>query len=1005
MTIIIVGAGMSGLTAGLTLLFHNITNFIILESSSRFGGRLDIKEFGNGYVNLGTQTVGSDNEKDEYLQILKEKELITTKNDYFWKSVPILSNGDKISIEIVEKIKIKLDSILNGIVDKRNDLDGTLGDELRKRFLNEIEDIEGADEAVKTQFLELYEKYYCTKFGFETLSDITVKDFKVPNDIYYEVKANGTQEILDALEEHFEVTGIKDKILFDKKVIKVFYDKQSQNESVQITCHDGTSYFAEHVIITLPLGVLKETHSSTFVPPLPESKVNIIQSLGIGSTNKIFLEFDTAWWDSEWTGVNFLWRKNELSRIKNTRYFWIKGIVGLNPFEGQSNVLEARIHGKNSIVIEFAKYADLQKGFKYLLQHFLKVEVKPSKILVTKWNTDLNFRESHTYNSVSAEMFGVSRQELPSPILNSKGSPVIILSGDFTSPDNYGTLIGAIETGKRDALQVVEYLSGKMPVTRDSYLSTNRLEKSVDVLILGAGAAGIGAARKLDAANLTYLILEGSDEVGGRIRNKYMTNTNPNLKEHVAVSAGAQWLHGRRNPLYTYAKNKNLTVFDKSQEESGLFMRDDGIEIEANFAEQIDTIIEDILEEADEIYYEENDLKYPESLDKFMTDRFERKIRFLSNDKKIQARQLLDWHKRSITIDNAADDFKKISAKHWGRFEYVGGKWEHISLKNGFAEVLGLMAKDLGSDKFFFNKVVEKIHWASEMTYDEEKNPQKRNVLVKCTDGSLYSANHVIVTFSLGVLKHDADRLFLPALPQKHRDAIDCLGFGAITKVFLQFESNWWGDDEGIQFVYRENDYDEEENKNFLRYMTGFELVYTGPKNTLIGWVGGKGVEILENLDDKEIIDAIMKHLEKFVGYTVSYPKRYFISRWLGNPLTRGSYSFASIDCDANNITPKDLAAKITFKDQYANSTKTASTVTDGSPLLQFAGEGSSQVYYSTAHGAYLSGEDAAKAINKQYVRSKSVMSQIFDMIEYTELLVGLGFAAGAFIEDILDSL
>lgn len=149
--------------------------------------------------------------------------------------------------------------------------------------------------------------------------------------------------------------------------------------------------------------------------------MNAIQSLGVGTTNKIFLEFETAWWNSDWQGATFIWRQSELFRIKNTKYFWIKGIVGFFPVEGQRNMLQAIIHGKNSIMMELAKENDLQKGIKYLLEHFLNVEQKPSKITVSKWTTDPNHRGSHSYDTVSAQMFRASRKDLAAPILNSKG--------------------------------------------------------------------------------------------------------------------------------------------------------------------------------------------------------------------------------------------------------------------------------------------------------------------------------------------------------------------------------------------------------------------------------------------------------------------------------------------------------------------------------------------------------------------------------------------------------
>lgn len=143
--------------------------------------------------------------------------------------------------------------------------------------------------------------------------------------------------------------------------------------------------------------------------------------MGVGTTNKIFLEFDSPWWESEWNGTTFVWRQSELFRIKNTKYFWIKGIVGLFPVEGQPNMLQAIIHGKNSIIMELAKESDLQKGIKYLLEHFCKIDQKPKRINITKYGTDPNYRGSHSYDTVSAQMFRVTRKDLAAPIMNSKG--------------------------------------------------------------------------------------------------------------------------------------------------------------------------------------------------------------------------------------------------------------------------------------------------------------------------------------------------------------------------------------------------------------------------------------------------------------------------------------------------------------------------------------------------------------------------------------------------------
>ena len=70
------------------------------------------------------------------------------------------------------------------------------------------------------------------------------------------------------------------------------------------------------------------------------------------------------------------------------------------------------------------------------------------------------------------------------------------------------------------------------------------------------------------------------------------------------------------------------------------------------------------------------------------------------------------------------------------------------------------------SDRIFLNKVVNNIEWDTQY-----KDPGKM-INVSCEDGSLYQADFVLVTSSLGFLKANSDRIFIPALPAQKRRAI-----------------------------------------------------------------------------------------------------------------------------------------------------------------------------------------------------------------------------------------
>lgn len=66
------------------------------------------------------------------------------------------------------------------------------------------------------------------------------------------------------------------------------------NEAI-VTVEDGRTFVANAVIITVPVGVLK-ANKIQFQPKLPEWKATAISDLGVGSENKIALQFDQVFW-------------------------------------------------------------------------------------------------------------------------------------------------------------------------------------------------------------------------------------------------------------------------------------------------------------------------------------------------------------------------------------------------------------------------------------------------------------------------------------------------------------------------------------------------------------------------------------------------------------------------------------------------------------------------------------------------------------------------------------
>jgi len=86
------------------------------------------------------------------------------------------------------------------------------------------------------------------------------------------------------------------EVLLNQAVSQIFvHGSDTTPDSVRVETSDGKSYEGSHVIVTVPLGVLK-AGTITFNPPLPAAKQDVIQRIGFGSVEKIVMTFDNAFW-------------------------------------------------------------------------------------------------------------------------------------------------------------------------------------------------------------------------------------------------------------------------------------------------------------------------------------------------------------------------------------------------------------------------------------------------------------------------------------------------------------------------------------------------------------------------------------------------------------------------------------------------------------------------------------------------------------------------------------
>lgn len=427
------------------------------------------------------------------------------------------------------------------------------------------------------------------------------------------------------------------------------------------------------------------------------------------------------------------------------------------------------------------------------------------------------------------------------------------------------------------------------------------------VLVLGAGMAGIAAARTLVDRGYSVTVLEARDVAGGRIR----TDTSLGAP----VDLGASFIHGTNgNPLVALARQYGAATYDTDQDES-LYVNSAGLTISGSIINQAEREFETLFSK---LLTLKNKINQDRSLG-VVTSPLLKRVR---QRRGATIGDIVKFLVESeIGIEFGAD-LKQMSLKYFDEDEAFSGP--DLLLKAGYISLIDGLSQGL---TIRYNQTVKGISWSSS------------GVQVTTASG-VFDADRVVITVPLGVLKR-GDIEFVPGLPKEKRTAIAKLKMGVLNKTYFRFPTAFWQtEDEPVGFI---GNIGPRTSTQIPEYYTVDQAV---GRPILFGFTAGAQARRFEHLDLNTISAATMTSFRKIYGSSVPEPEAVTQTRWSSDPYSYGAYSFIP------------LGAKPEYYDTLARP------IDD---RVFFAGEATHRVYPGTVHGAYLSGIREALRVSKSF--------------------------------------
>ncbi|MBX9709314.1 MAG: FAD-dependent oxidoreductase [Caulobacteraceae bacterium] len=389
-------------------------------------------------------------------------------------------------------------------------------------------------------------------------------------------------------------------------------------------------------------------------------------------------------------------------------------------------------------------------------------------------------------------------------------------------------------------------------------------------VVIGAGVAGLAAARALTDAGHEVEVIEARSRIGGRV---WTSRLWPDLP----VDMGASWIHGTRgNPLTELAGQAGARTVVTSYDRS-LTLDADGQSLD----------VDRLLAPAARLVETAQAAAAADDVDVSLAQAIERSSAWQRADSATR-RRVRAWVNSTVEHEYAGD-WTEVSAQRFDEGEAFSG--DDVLFPAGYDRIATYLARGL---TLRLGQAVTALA------------PRGVGVAVTLGSGEVLTADRAIITVPLGVLR--AGRMNLAeALEPDRQAAIDGLGMGLLNKCWLRFDRIAWPDDvDWIGWLGPRDGH----------WAEWISLAGVTGAPVLAGFNAASAAHEIEDLDDAATRDAAHQALRAMFGSDFPAPLDAQVTRWSRDALALGSYSFNAVGTGAasrRSLAGRDWEGRLVF--------------------------------------------------------------------------------------------